>query len=192
MLRSSTSATAVSRSSKASCRSSSLSFSDFLPCTTWFSSATRCSRRLDDLASDRWLHRQRRFAARDPRARAGASATDIALVLGNGSRGRSRRETCMAPAIPRTDRNTRAFEARNSLCRSRPTGLQCPDLAPVQPGEQGLELRPVQRHHAVADRLARRRWSPPAACRPSLARCRPRTGSSACRLAWRGTRTPCR
>ena len=25
---------------------SSLSFSDFLPCTTWFSSATRCSRRL--------------------------------------------------------------------------------------------------------------------------------------------------
>ena len=44
---SSTSATArTSRSSKASCRSSSLSFSDFLPCTTWFSSATRCSRRL--------------------------------------------------------------------------------------------------------------------------------------------------
>ena len=42
----STSATAVSRSSKASCRSSSLSFSDLLPCTTWFSSATRCSRRL--------------------------------------------------------------------------------------------------------------------------------------------------
>ncbi len=42
----STSATAVSRSSKASCRSSSLSFSDRLPCTAWFSSATRCSRRL--------------------------------------------------------------------------------------------------------------------------------------------------
>ncbi len=42
----STSATAVSRSSKARCRSSSSSFSDFLPCTTWFSSAMRCSKRL--------------------------------------------------------------------------------------------------------------------------------------------------
>ena len=43
---SSVSETAMVRSSNASCRSSSLSFSDFLPCTTWFSSATRCSRRL--------------------------------------------------------------------------------------------------------------------------------------------------
>jgi len=60
----------------------------------------------------------------------------------------------MAPRYLERIGNARPFGPRDSPCRSRLPGLQCPDQVPVQPDEQTFELRPVQRHHAVPDRRA--------------------------------------
>lgn len=44
------------------------------------------------------------------------------------------------------------FSKPDSFCRSRAVGLQRLHFAPIQPGKQRLELRPVQHHHPVPNR----------------------------------------